>query len=101
MSIEKEITCSYTHGIYAKGYIAFVFPFVRSSVCSFVRSLLSVALVEFTSQFSDKAHWTQVSDRCPLYYLFKPPVEVDFIRIIYVFGGFRLVPFGSITKWFH
>ena len=29
MSIEKGITCSYTPGIYAEGYIAFVFPFVR------------------------------------------------------------------------
>ena len=28
MSIKKGITCSYTPDIYAKGYIAFVFPFV-------------------------------------------------------------------------
>ena len=66
MSIEKGITCSYTPGIYAEGYIAFVFRFTRS----YVRSLLSVALVEFTSKFSVKAHWTQVSNRCPLGYLF-------------------------------
>ena len=46
MSIEKGITCSYT----PEGYIAFVFPFV----CSYVRSLLSVALVEFTTKFSVK-----------------------------------------------
>ena len=30
-------TC-YTPGIYAEGYIVFVFPFVGSSVCMFVRS---------------------------------------------------------------
>ena len=36
MSIEKGITCSYTPGIYAEGYIAFVFPFVHSYVRSFV-----------------------------------------------------------------
>ena len=28
MSIEKGIMCSYTPGIYAEGYIAFVFTFV-------------------------------------------------------------------------
>ena len=28
----------YTPGIYAEGYIVFVFPFVCSFVCSFVRS---------------------------------------------------------------
>ena len=33
---EKRITCSNTPGIYAEGYIAFVFPFVRSYVRSFV-----------------------------------------------------------------
>ena len=45
----------YTSGIYAEGYIVFVFPFVRSSVCMsvrlFVRSLLSVTFEEFTSKF--------------------------------------------------
>ena len=46
MSIEKEIMCSYVPSIYAKGYIAFVFPFVHS--------LISVALVECTSKFSVK-----------------------------------------------
>ena len=61
MSIEKVIMCSYTPGISAEGYIAFVFPFV----CS----LLSVALVEFTSMVSVKAHSTQVSDHHPLGYL--------------------------------
>ena len=50
MPIEKVITCSYTPGIYAEGYIAFVFLFVRS----YVRSLLSVVLVEFMSKFSFK-----------------------------------------------
>ena len=54
MSTEKGITCSYTPGIYAEGHIAIAFPFVRSSVRMFVRSLLSVALVEFTSRFSVK-----------------------------------------------
>ena len=37
----------YTPGIYADGYIVFVFPFVRSSVCMFVRSFV----VEFASKF--------------------------------------------------
>ena len=36
MSLEKGITYSYTPGIYAEGYIAFVFPFVM-----FVRSFPS------------------------------------------------------------
>ena len=59
MSIEKGITCSYTPGIYAEGYIAFVFPFVRS----YVRSLLSVVLVEFTSKFSVKVSlWVYLSN---------------------------------------
>ena len=30
----------YTPGIYAEGYIVFVFPFVRSSVCMFVCSFV-------------------------------------------------------------
>ena len=43
----------YTPGIYAEGYIVFVFPFVRSSVCMFVRSFVrtSVTFVEFASKF--------------------------------------------------
>ena len=41
MSIEKGITCSYTHGIYAEGYITFVFPFVCSSVRMFIRSFVT------------------------------------------------------------
>ena len=41
--LEKKFNASvYTPGIYAEGYIVFVFPFVRSYVrsfvCSFVRS---------------------------------------------------------------
>ena len=32
------VTSNYTPGIYADGYIVFVFPFVCSSVCMFVRS---------------------------------------------------------------
>ena len=31
---------NYTPGIYADGYIVFVFPFVCSSVCMFVRSFV-------------------------------------------------------------
>ena len=44
-------------GIYAEGYIVFVFPFVRSYVRSFVLSLVhsSVAFVEFTSKFNVKS----------------------------------------------
>ena len=49
----------YTPGIYAAGYIVFALTFVRSYVrsfmCSFVhvfvRSLLSITFVEFTSKF--------------------------------------------------
>ena len=51
MSIEKGITCSYTPGIYAEGK---QFSFFHLSVLTFVRSLLSIALVEFTSKFSVK-----------------------------------------------
>ena len=45
--------------MYAEEYIAFVFPFsIPVSLClyipSFIRQLLSVALVEFTSKFLDK-----------------------------------------------
>ena len=39
----------------------FVFPFVRSSVRMFVRSLLYVALVEFTSNFRLKILWVGIS----------------------------------------
>ena len=39
-----HVTACYTPGIYAEGYIVFVFPFVRSYVrsfvCSFVRSFV-------------------------------------------------------------
>lgn len=50
------VTYFYTPGIYAEGYIIFVAPFVCSYaecsvVSSFVRSLLSVTLAEFTSVF--------------------------------------------------
>ena len=50
----------YTPGIYAEGYIVFVFPFVRSSVCMFVCSFLrsyfrricvKVLRQSFTSKF--------------------------------------------------
>ena len=42
---------NYNSGIFAEGYIAFAFPFVRSFVRSFVLLLLSVTFVEFTSKF--------------------------------------------------
>ena len=42
----------YTPGIYADGYIVFVFPFVRLYVRLFVRT--SVTFVEFASKFCDK-----------------------------------------------
>ena len=35
-----EINIYYTPGIYAEGYIVFVFPFVRSYVRMFVRSFV-------------------------------------------------------------
>ena len=50
----------YTPGIYAKGYIVFVFPFVRSYVRMFVRSFVrsfvrtSFRRVEFASKFCVK-----------------------------------------------
>ena len=42
----------YTPGIYAEGYIVFVFPFVRSYVRLFVRT--SFRHVEFASKFCVK-----------------------------------------------
>ena len=45
-------TIDYTPGIYAEGYIVFVFPFVRSYVRSFVRT--SFRHVEFASKFCVK-----------------------------------------------
>ena len=42
----------YTPGIYAEGYIVFVFPFVRSYVRLFVRTF--VTFVEFASKFCVK-----------------------------------------------
>ena len=49
----QKMWLCYTPGIYAEGYIVFVFPFVRSSVCMFVCSfvLTSVTIVEFASKF--------------------------------------------------
>ena len=50
----------YTPGIYAEGYIVFVFPFVRSYVRMFVRSFVrsfvrtSFRHVEFASKFCVK-----------------------------------------------
>ena len=43
---------NYTPGIYAEGYIVFVFPFVRLYVRSFVRTF--VTFVEFASKFCVK-----------------------------------------------
>ena len=53
----SEFACFYyTPGIYAEGYIVFVFPivrsYVRSFVCSFVRT--SFRRVEFASKFCVK-----------------------------------------------
>ena len=50
------IECYYTPGIYADGYIVFVFPFVRLYVRLFVRSFVrnSVTFVEFASKFCVK-----------------------------------------------
>ena len=45
---KHNISDVYTPGIYAEGYIVFVFPFV----CSFVRT--SVTFVEFASKFCVK-----------------------------------------------
>ena len=45
------LACLLYPRIYAEGYIAFAFPFVCSFICLFVRSLLSVMFVEFTSKF--------------------------------------------------
>ena len=36
--IRPDVTTGYTHGIYAEGYIVFVFLFVHSYVLLFVRS---------------------------------------------------------------
>ena len=46
----------YTPGIYAEGYIVFVFPFVRSYVRSFVCSFVRTSFrhVEFASKFCVK-----------------------------------------------
>ena len=47
---------NYTPGIYADGYIVFVFPFVRSYVRSFVCSFVRTSFrhVEFASKFCVK-----------------------------------------------
>ena len=52
----EDVHAVYTPGIYADGYIVFVFPFVRSSVCMFVCSFVrtSVTFVEFKSKFCVK-----------------------------------------------
>ena len=44
---------NYTPGIYAEGYIVFVFPFVHSSVCMFVHSYFG-PFVEYASKFCIK-----------------------------------------------
>ena len=55
-NFHSNSSCFYTPGIYADGYIVFVFPFVRSSVCMFVRLFVhtSVTFVEFASKFCVK-----------------------------------------------
>ena len=51
-----KVFAVYTPGIYAEGYIVFVFPFVCSSVRMFVSSFVrtSVTFVEFASKFCVK-----------------------------------------------
>ena len=57
---EADHHLCYTPGIYAEGYIVFVFPFVRSYVRMFVRSFVrsfvrtSFRHVEFASKFCVK-----------------------------------------------
>ena len=46
MDVNSLTSCHYTPGIYAEGYIVFVFPFV----CSFVRT----SVTEFASKFCVK-----------------------------------------------
>ena len=41
-----QVNC-YTPGIYAEGYIVFVFPFI----CLFARPVMSIEFVEFTTKF--------------------------------------------------
>ena len=50
------LSINYTPGIYAGGYIVFVFPFVCSYVRLFVRSFVrtSIRHVEFASKFCVK-----------------------------------------------
>ena len=58
--LSKQRIYIYTPGIYAEGYIVFVFPFVRSYVRMFVRSFVrsfvrtSFRHVEFASKFCVK-----------------------------------------------
>ena len=51
-----KVSDFYTPGIYADGYIVFVFPFVRLYVRLFVRSFVRtpVTFVEFASKFCVK-----------------------------------------------
>ena len=47
----------YTPGIYAEGYIVFVFLFVRAFVCSFIRT--SVLFVELLQSFTfNQLEWS-------------------------------------------
>ena len=50
---QLHVSDIYTPGIYAEGYIVFVFPFVHSSIRMFVSSFVR-SFVEFASKFCVK-----------------------------------------------
>ena len=68
MSKEKVIRCSYTPGIYAEGYTAFIRLYNGENSVSGLFTFEWFALIAEKTTF---AHWTQVSDQCPLGYLFE------------------------------
>ena len=68
MSIEKGIMCSFTPGIYAEGYIAFVFLLYNGE--NSVSGLYTFEWFALIAEKTTFAHWYQVSDRCLLGYLF-------------------------------
>ena len=47
----ENVTSNYTPGIYAEGYIVFVFPFVRSYVRMFVRSFVGSFVRSFVRSY--------------------------------------------------
>ena len=86
----------YTPGIYAAGYIVFALTFVRSSVRVFVRSLLSVTFVEFTSKFLVKVSLSEYISLTTHQkaFIFEPwvPEWVSFYTIVFAPG---LMPRGG------